>query len=277
MADNVLAAQQVAFLQTMMAANPSVSVKNIAILNDNTLFGTGVGAYVEQAIGALSGSPFNIVANITYPANPPNMTSEVEQLAAANADVIFTGISSTGDAILSQETFKEYGVDFKATFSASGHINPPYLAIGTDAYYPICRVPWSTDLLTTKPWEQQWATMFQQASGGTQLYTYPADSWTCLNVIRNALENAASADPAKINAALKATNLGPTDCMEGYSGIKFDDTGQNTLSQPTPRTTDAGPTLARRISCLALQASSMSSPSRLGNRGPRENGLRWSR
>ena len=71
----------------------------------------------------------------------------------------------------STETFKEYGVDFKATFSRL--LVTRCLAIGTDAYcYSHLQGAVVNDLLTTKPSEQQWATMFQQASGGTQLYTY---------------------------------------------------------------------------------------------------------
>ena len=37
-------------------------------------------------------------------------------------------------------------------------------------------------------------------------------------------------DPAKIQKALRETDLKPEQLMIGYRGVKFDETGQNTLS-----------------------------------------------
>jgi branched-chain amino acid transport system substrate-binding protein len=49
-------------------------------------------------------------------------------------------------------------------------------------------------------------------------------------VLCDAIDRAGSTDPAKIQAALKATDLKPDQLMIGYKGIKFDDKGQNTLA-----------------------------------------------
>ena len=45
-----------------------------------------------------------------------------------------------------------------------------------------------------------------------------------------AIDRAGSTDPAKIQAALKATDLKPDQLMMGYKGVKFDDKGQNVLA-----------------------------------------------
>src|SRR5206468_11951062 len=45
-----------------------------------------------------------------------------------------------------------------------------------------------------------------------------------------AVNRAGSTDPAKLQAALKATDLKPEQLMMGYRGVKFDDKGQNTLA-----------------------------------------------
>ena len=45
-----------------------------------------------------------------------------------------------------------------------------------------------------------------------------------------AINRAGSTDPAKIQAALKATDLKPEQLMIGYKGVKFDDKGQNILA-----------------------------------------------
>ena len=49
-------------------------------------------------------------------------------------------------------------------------------------------------------------------------------------VLADAINRAGSTDPAKIQAALKATDLKADQLMIGYRGVKFDETGQNTLS-----------------------------------------------
>ncbi len=46
----------------------------------------------------------------------------------------------------------------------------------------------------------------------------------------DAINRAGSTDPAKIQAALKATDLKPEQLMMGYRGVKFDETGQNILA-----------------------------------------------
>jgi branched-chain amino acid transport system substrate-binding protein len=49
-------------------------------------------------------------------------------------------------------------------------------------------------------------------------------------VLADAINRAGSIEPDKIQAALKATDLKPDQLMIGYNGVKFDDTGQNTLA-----------------------------------------------
>jgi branched-chain amino acid transport system substrate-binding protein len=49
-------------------------------------------------------------------------------------------------------------------------------------------------------------------------------------VLVDAIDRAGSTDPAKIQAALKATDLKPDQLIMGYKGVKFDDKGQNVLA-----------------------------------------------
>jgi branched-chain amino acid transport system substrate-binding protein len=49
-------------------------------------------------------------------------------------------------------------------------------------------------------------------------------------VLADAIDRAGSTDPAKIQAALKATDLKADQLMIGYKGVKFDDKGQNVLA-----------------------------------------------
>jgi branched-chain amino acid transport system substrate-binding protein len=49
-------------------------------------------------------------------------------------------------------------------------------------------------------------------------------------VLADALNRAGSAKPEAIQAALQKTDLKPEQLMMGYRGVKFDETGQNTLA-----------------------------------------------
>jgi branched-chain amino acid transport system substrate-binding protein len=49
-------------------------------------------------------------------------------------------------------------------------------------------------------------------------------------VLAEAINRAGSTDAAKIQQALIATDLKPEQLMIGYRGVKFDQTGQNTLA-----------------------------------------------
>jgi branched-chain amino acid transport system substrate-binding protein len=49
-------------------------------------------------------------------------------------------------------------------------------------------------------------------------------------VLADAINRAGSTEPAKIQAALRATDLKPEQLIMGYKGVKFDDKGQNILA-----------------------------------------------
>ena len=53
-------------------------------------------------------------------------------------------------------------------------------------------------------------------------------------VLADAINRAGSTEPDKIQAALKATDLTADQLMIGYRGVKFDETGQNTLISDLP-------------------------------------------
>jgi branched-chain amino acid transport system substrate-binding protein len=48
-------------------------------------------------------------------------------------------------------------------------------------------------------------------------------------VMADAIDRAGSTDPARIQTALRATDLKPEQLITRYKGVKFDDKGQNTL------------------------------------------------
>jgi branched-chain amino acid transport system substrate-binding protein len=73
------------------------------------------------------------------------------------------------------------------------------------------------------------AKMYKDKSGDEMDDTV-ARQMQALFVLCEAIDRAGSTEPAKIQAALKATDLKPDQIMMGYKGVKFDDKGQNILA-----------------------------------------------
>jgi len=57
-----------------------------------------------------------------------------------------------------------------------------------------------------------------------------ARSMQAMLVLADAVNRAGSTEPAKVQKALQDTNLAPAQLMMGFRGVKFDQTGQNTLA-----------------------------------------------
>ena len=84
-------------------------------------------------------------------------------------------------------------------------------------------------------------------------------------VLVEAIDRAGSTEPAKIQAALKATDLKPDQLIMGYKGVKFDDKGQNILAVG-PRDPAAGRRELRSgLAEGSGQDARRSCPTRAGN------------
>ena len=80
-------------------------IDTLSIFYEDTIFGTD-SASVQRKLAAERG--YKVVADIKYRANTPSLTAEIQQLKAANADVLLPS-SYTTDAILLVKTMGELG------------------------------------------------------------------------------------------------------------------------------------------------------------------------
>jgi branched-chain amino acid transport system substrate-binding protein len=227
--DKLMARQQLEYLKGLQAGG--VNVKKIATVNDNTLFGTEAGGYYKEANNDPQIGGYDLVEQITFPAGATDLTSEVLRLKSSGAEVLLTAITPVGDAVLLQRTMKKLDYNFKLLFSSAGHLNPDYLKLGADAWYATIRIAYCDDILEVKPWVKEWADAYKSKTGNG-LYGYPANIFTCMRVIIDSVERAASTDPKKIRDAMAATDLKTADIIELYKGVKFDEKGQNIYATP---------------------------------------------
>lgn len=211
------------FLQDMKTKGAKVD--NVALVHDNTEYGTSVASVITSTFKAKGQ---NIALDISYAVNATDVQSQVLQLKEKKPDVVIM-IAYASDAILYQKTMQ--ALDYKPPMMIaddSGYSDPSFIkAVGNISQGVFNRSSWvvgppgsPTAII---------ADMYKKRSGDEMDDTAGRQMQAFL-VLCDAINRAGSTDPAKIQAALKATDLKPDQLMMAYEGVKFDDKGQNILA-----------------------------------------------
>jgi branched-chain amino acid transport system substrate-binding protein len=200
-------------------------IDSIAVVNENTDYGSSVSASILDAAKAAN---IAVAAQIPYNANSSDVSAQVLQLKTLAPDaVIFVSYSS--DTILYFRTMKN--LDYLPPIiigDDAGFSDPGFIPnVGDLAQGAINRSAFDIG----KPGSNSYIVdqMFK-AKYGRDLDDTSARWMQGLFVLADAINRAGSTAPEKIQAALQATDLKPDQLIMGYNGVKFDDTGQNTLS-----------------------------------------------
>jgi len=204
----------------------NISIKRIALFNENTLFGTETTKIEEKLAGE---QKYPIVEKILYPAKSTQLTSEVQRIKAANPDLIMQS-SYLGDAILSMKTYKELGVSPDALLANDAGFNDSEFlkTLGKDGEYILSREVWALDLTAKNPLIKQVNDLYLERYK-TNFNGNSARTFTGLFTLAEAINRAGSTSPEAIRKALSETNIPGDKLIMPWKGIKFDATGQNTL------------------------------------------------
>jgi branched-chain amino acid transport system substrate-binding protein len=212
------------FLKDMKASGQKVD--NIALVHENTEYGKSVASVITDVFKE---NGFSIAQDIAYSANTTDVQSQVLQLKDKKPDVVIM-ISYTSDAILYAKTFQ--ALDYKPPMliaDNAGFSDPSTLkAVGKQIQGIFNRSsfaigpPGSPTFLINE--------MYKKKSGGDDMDDTVARQMQGFFVLVDAIDRAGSTEPAKIQAALKATDLKPDQLIMGYKGVKFDEKGQNILA-----------------------------------------------
>jgi branched-chain amino acid transport system substrate-binding protein len=205
-------------------ARKKVALKKLALFNENTLWGSET-TKLEEKIGAQQG--YTIAERILYPAKSTQLTSEVQRIQAANADVVLQS-SYLGDAVLAMRTYKELGYTPPALLANDAGFNDSEFlkTVGKDGEYVLSREVWALDLAQKKPLIKRTNDLMMERykvnfNGNT------ARNFTALMVLADAIDRAGSAAPEEIRTALRATSIPADKLIMPWDGIHFDATGQN--------------------------------------------------
>ena len=200
-------------------------VDSIAIVNENTDYGTSVS---QSILDAAKAANINVAAHITYNANSSDVTAQVLQLKSANPDAVIF-ISYTADSILYFKTMKN--LDYLPPIiigDDAGFSDPSFIPnVGDLAQGALDRSafdigkPGSNSYIVNKLFHDKY---------GRDLDDTSARWMQGLFVLADALNRAGSTDAEKIREALTETDLKADQLMIGYHGVKFDETGQNSLA-----------------------------------------------
>jgi len=210
------------FLADMKAQG--MKTDNVALVHDNTEYGTSVANTIATGFKEKG---FNII-DVAYASNATDVQSQVLQLKEKKPDVVLM-ISYTSDAILFAKTMQAQ--DYKPPLllaDDAGYSDPSFIkAVGKMSQGAFNRSAWSVGAPGSAT--ALIAEMYKKKSGDDMDDT-AGRQMQGFFVLVDAIDRAGSTEPAKIQAALKATDLKPEQLMMGYKGVKFDDKGQNILA-----------------------------------------------
>jgi branched-chain amino acid transport system substrate-binding protein len=201
--------------------------QSVSIFHEDTAYGTD-SAKTQEVLAKETGT--KVLEKITYKAQTTSLSSEVQRLKAANADVLLPS-SYTSDTFLLYRTSKELDYNPKLVVAQNaGFTDPTFITtLGKDAEGAITRSPYNADLEGRIPLLAKVNAIFKKHSNGRDLSDVPARGFTGFMTLLDAFNRAGSTDPEKLRAALAATNIPADQLIVPYRGVKFDATGQNEL------------------------------------------------
>ncbi len=204
-------------------------IETLSLFHEDTIFGTNSGNAQTKLAGERG---YKIVSDIKYRANSPSLSVEVQQLKAANADVLMPS-SYTTDGILLVKTMGELGYKPPAIVAQDAGFSEKalYDAVGDKLEGVISRGTFSLDLAAKRPMVSKINDMFKQKSG-KDLNDYSSRQFMALILMADAINRAKSTDGEKIRDALAATDIPGEQTIMPWKRVKYDEMGQNNDADP---------------------------------------------
>lgn len=204
-------------------------IETLALFHEDTIFGTD-SANAQLKLAADRG--YKIVADIKYRANSPSLSAEVQQLKAADADVLMPSSYIT-DGILLVKTMNELGYKPKTIVAQAAGFSEKalYDAVGDKLEGVISRGSFSLDLAARRPMVGKINDLFK-AKSGKDLNDNTSREFMALIVLADAINRAKSVEGEKIRDALVATDIPGEQTIMPWKRVKFDEMGQNNDADP---------------------------------------------
>jgi branched-chain amino acid transport system substrate-binding protein len=198
------------------------TVGKIAIINENTEYGTSTG---DAIVKAIKDRGLAVDLRVPYNANSADVSAQILQLKNEGPDAVIF-VSYTSDSILFMKTMRN--LDYKPAIligDDSGFSDTSFIqAVGDLAEGAINRSSFDVG----KPGSNSFlVNEIVRKKVGHDLDDTSARGLQGFLVLCDAINRASSVEPAKVQAALKATDLSAEQLMISYDGVKFDSHNQN--------------------------------------------------
>lgn len=204
-------------------------VHSVSLFYEDSIFGSD-SATIQRGLAKAAG--IAVKADVKYRANSPTLSSEAEQLRAANADVMLPS-SYTSDAILIMRAMHDLGYTPKAVLAqAAGFQEQAFLTgAGPLAEGVMSRSSFAGDATKARPAIPAVNGAYK-ARQNKDLNDNTSRQVTGLMVLADAIDRAGSTKADALQKALQATDIKGSDTIMPWKGIRFDSTGQNTEGTP---------------------------------------------
>ncbi|MGA7327832.1 MAG: ABC transporter substrate-binding protein [Rhodomicrobium sp.] len=206
-----------------IAANAGVKLDRIAIMYEDTAYGTSQSGGLRQAAKAAA---IEIVQDDAYPLGITDVTPLINKLRGSGAQAVFP-VSYLNDSLQIVRSMRQQGVSIPAIGGAAGYVIPDFAkGLGGFAEGVLSINPSNYDLAP------ELTNAFRDRYGYFMVHE-ALEHAVCLEVLSQAAARARKADPAAIREALHNGRFegGWTKAMTG-GAVQFDETGLNILSVP---------------------------------------------
>ena len=223
---NMFINNEVQFLSDMNSAK-NAGIQSVALFYDNSLNGSDFRDLIKPI---LESAGFTVTEEVCFAANSAELTSEVQKLKKADADVIISA-AYLSDMILFTKTCKEQNYAPKMLLVDGGIGQAEYsITLGADSNYGVNRSGFMTDLAESKPAMKAVDDMYFERHG-IHMDEDSARAFMGVIILADALERAGSTDTESLRTALTETALTGNDCILAWDGVQFDEKGQNILGR----------------------------------------------
>ena len=188
------AKDQITFAQAMPDMG-GPTIKTVALLHEDTDFGQSTSAG-QLKYAAEAG--IEVVANVAYPASSADLTTQVSKIKAANPDLVLT-TTYLNDSILIAQARETLGMKQIFFDAAGGTVDPQFIkTLGTAAEGWLTEIEFSVD---ASPLSEELNASYK-AKYGDDMTGNGMDGYQGVYVLAKALEDAGSADRAKLRDAI---------------------------------------------------------------------------
>ncbi len=202
-------------------------MKTVAFMSEDTEFGANI---VKQEVKYAKEFGMEVVANIIYPSNSTNLTSEALKIKKANPDVLIMA-SYTSDGILFLNTIKEQNwVPRMLIGQRGGFVQQDFLdALGKDTEYICTTGGWSSDLAL--PSSKEIVKLYpSKYSNGVDLNEGHVKDASNVLILAIAINQAGTTEANALKKALMNLKLDMSKWMMPWDAVTMDARGQNTSS-----------------------------------------------